>query len=248
MKTEREVHLKVRRQESPDDLSSWEEFRVTVPPSQTVMELLQRLKLKPITADGLPTTPVVFDASCTSAMCGACAMLINGRVRMACTTLVDMIKEPIILEPLRSFPVVRDLMVDRDAMFEALKNMRLWTEIDGWSDAGSGPRKTPAQQEWSAMLSRCTMCGCCCEASPQYHARSPFVGPHVMAHVARCNREPNGVIDKTKRLTALMQPGGLADSDEGCSDVCPQKIPLDRVTAGLNWEVTAFSVRRFFHG
>ena len=64
---------------------------------------------------------MVWECNCLEEVCGACTMIINGRVRQACTALIHKLDQPIVLEPMSKFPVVRDLYVDRSRMFESLK-------------------------------------------------------------------------------------------------------------------------------
>ena len=66
-------------------------------------------------------SPVTWDCNCLEEVCGSCTMLINGRVQQACTALVDNLEKPIVLEPMSKFPVIRDLQVDRERMFDNLK-------------------------------------------------------------------------------------------------------------------------------
>lgn len=63
--------------------------------------------------------------SCLEEVCGACSMVINGKARQACTALIDKLGDTITLEPMSTFPVIRDLMVDRQRMFESLKKSKL---------------------------------------------------------------------------------------------------------------------------
>src|SRR5690625_7096831 len=69
--------------------------------------------------------------SCLEEVCGACSMVINGTARQSCAALVDKLEQPIRLEPMDTFPVVRDLIVDRERMFDALKQIKAWIPIDG---------------------------------------------------------------------------------------------------------------------
>ena len=107
----------------------------------------------PVTRDGKKTTPVVYDRACLEEVCGSCAMRINGVVAEACTALVDKLEQPIRLEPMAKFPVVRDLAVDRSAMFEALKRVKAWIPIDGTYDLGPGPRMAEAERQQAYELS-----------------------------------------------------------------------------------------------
>lgn len=72
--------------------------------------------------------------NCLEEVCGACSMVINGKPRQSCTALIDQLEQPIRLEPMRTFPVVRDLQVDRSRMFDSLKKVKAWIPIDGTYD------------------------------------------------------------------------------------------------------------------
>ena len=78
--------------------------------------------------------------NCLEEVCGACSMVINGRARQSCSRIVDQLEQPIRLEPMSTFPVIRDLQVDRTRMFDNLKRMKAWIPIDGTYDLGPGPR------------------------------------------------------------------------------------------------------------
>src|SRR5258708_26478936 len=115
----------------------------------------------PVTRDGNPTTPITYDSNCLEEVCGSCAMLINGKARMACTALIDKLAQPIRLEPFSKFPVLRDLAVDRSVLFENLKRLRAWVPVDGTYDLVPGPRVSPKEQEVSYPYWRFLACCCC---------------------------------------------------------------------------------------
>src|ERR1700686_943685 len=115
------VVLSIKRQNTPSSASYWEEFALAWHPGMNVISSLMEIAANPATRDGRPTTPVTYDSNCLEEVCGSCAMLINGRARMACSALVDKLEQPIRLEPLSKFPVVRDVAVDRSVLFENLK-------------------------------------------------------------------------------------------------------------------------------
>src|ERR687886_437600 len=85
-------------------------------------------------------TPPAWEMNCLEQVCGICTMVINGRVRQSCSALVDQLEQPITLEPMTKFPNIRDLVVDRSRMFEDLKRIHGWIEIDGTYDLGAGPK------------------------------------------------------------------------------------------------------------
>src|SRR6185312_8225482 len=121
---ERTVLFKIRRQDAPSSSPRWEEFELAWHPGMNVISSMMEIARNPITRDGNATTPITYDSNCLEEVCGSCAMLINGKARMACSALVDNLEKPIRLEPLSKFPVVRDLAVDRSVLFENLKRVK----------------------------------------------------------------------------------------------------------------------------
>ena len=83
------IHVEILRQSTPDAPARTERFAIPYRPNSNITSLLGEIALNPTTADGAPTTPITYDSNCLEEICGSCAMLINGRARMACSTLVD---------------------------------------------------------------------------------------------------------------------------------------------------------------
>ncbi len=126
--------VKIKRQQRPDEAVRWEEYELRYRPHMNVIICLRDIAEKPFTRSGSESTPVSYEANCLEEICGACAMLVNGKPRQACTALVDDLEKPIRLEPLTKFPLIRDLQVDRSSMFENLKRTKCWIPIDGTYD------------------------------------------------------------------------------------------------------------------
>src|SRR5688572_19047988 len=168
----RTFEVRVLRQNGPDEASYWERHRLELEPDMNVTSVLQRIAAHATTVEGERVAPVAYDANCLEEVCGSCTMLINGRVRQACSALVDRLLEDspgaIELRPTTKFPVMRDLLVDRRRLFRALEKLECWIPVDGYYDAGPGPRQSPENQERAYPLSQCMSCGCCLEACPQY--------------------------------------------------------------------------------
>jgi succinate dehydrogenase / fumarate reductase iron-sulfur subunit len=170
-------------------------------------------------------------------------MLVNGRVRQSCSALVERIApngEVITLEPMTKFPVVRDLVVDRSRMFEDLKRVKAWIQIDGSYPLGAGPRQAPESQEASYALSRCMTCGCCLEACPQINGSSDFVGPAAISQARLFNLHPSGAMHAAERLETLMGAGGIegCGKAQNCVEVCPKEIPLVDSIAAVGRDTT----------
>ncbi|HEY0385719.1 MAG TPA: 2Fe-2S iron-sulfur cluster-binding protein, partial [Pyrinomonadaceae bacterium] len=138
--TPRAVVIRIKRRKDPDSNQYWEEFELPYRPNLNIISCLMEIQKNPVTRDGKQTTPPVWNMNCLEQVCGICTMIINGRVRQSCSALVDQLDQPITLEPMTKFPNVRDLIVDRQRMFDHLKRVHAWIEIDGTYDLGPGPR------------------------------------------------------------------------------------------------------------
>ena len=234
------VVLKVKRQEAPDAKPHWEEFHIPYRPYMNVMICLREIQKNPRTFDGTPTTPVSWEASCLEEVCGVCTMVINGKVRQSCSALVDKLGMEITLEPMKKFPLVRDLVVDRSSLFESLKRVKAWVPIDGTHALGPGPRVSQEEQQENYVMSRCFSCGCCLEVCPQVNEKSDFIGAMAINQVNLFNGQPLGKAAKHERLRSLMAPGGIEDcgNAQNCVKACPKEIPLVDSIANVNKQIT----------
>jgi len=175
-------------------------------------------------------------------------MLINGKVRQACTALIDSLEQPVILEPMSKFPVVRDLQVDRSRMFENLKKVKAWVEIDGTHDIGEGPIMSDKVRAQRYALSECMSCGCCLEACPQFSLTNNFMGAATFSQVRLFNLHPSGSMLKEERLDAVMGEGGITDCGNAqvCVEVCPKSIPLTESIADIGRQTTLQTLKNIF--
>jgi succinate dehydrogenase / fumarate reductase iron-sulfur subunit len=266
--------VRVLRQDAPGEASYWQRFRVEREHDMNVISVLQRIAAMAHTEDGEKVAPVAWDCNCLEEVCGACTMLVNGRVRQACSALVDRLleeqPEAIELRPMTKFPVVRDLMVDRLRMFHNLQKTKAWIPVDGYYDMGPGPRQSQADQQRAYPLSECMTCGCCLEACPQYlkvelrrnegesdeefaqrrraahdHA---FLGAATISQVMLFNGHPTGRMNADERIEALTAPGGIqmCGNAQNCVAVCPKKIPLTTSIARAGRAATVHAIKKFF--
>src|SRR3954467_8255859 len=143
----RTITIRIKRQNDPKQPAFWEEFAVPLRPNMNIISVLQWIAAHPVTTEGKQTTTPVWDSGCLEEVCGACTMLINGKTRQSCSALVDKLDQPITLEPMTKFPLVRDLFVDRQRLFNDLKRVKAWVPIDGTYDLGPGPPVPQALQE-----------------------------------------------------------------------------------------------------
>lgn len=241
------IRLVITRQESRDSKPYTEEFEIPYRPNMNVIGALMEIQRNPVNAKGEPTTPVVWDSNCLEEVCGACSMVINGKPRQACSALLDKLEQPVRIAPMKTFPVIRDLVVDRNRMFEALKRVKAWIPIDGTYDLGPGPRMPESKRQWAYILSKCMTCGVCMEACPNVNDRSSFIGPFAISQVRLFNAHPTGEMNKEERLEALMQDGGIegCGNSQNCVQACPKEIPLTTSIAAINGETTKYLFKKW---
>jgi len=192
----------------------WEEFELELTPYANVISSLMAIQRDPVNSQGERVAPVVWESGCLEEVCGSCSMLVNGMPRQACTALIaEMIKNSgqrtILLAPLTKFPLVRDLIVDRSQMFENLKKVKAWINVDKTYEVG------------------------------QINQHSKFIGPAAISQVRLLNANPVGHTQKAMRLHSLMEEGGIADcgNAQNCVRVCPKNIPLTDSIAAIGREV-----------
>src|SRR6201985_2220578 len=242
------IKVEIKRQSTPDAPSTTEKFEVPYRPGMNITSLLGEIALNPVDVSGRATTPVTYDSNCLEEICGSCAMLINGKARMACSAFVDKLDQPIRLEPVSKFPMVRDLAVDRSVLFENLKAVKAWVPIDGTYDLGSGPKQFPQLQETLYPLSNCISCTICMEVCPQFNDATGFVGAATIAQAKLFNLDPGGAVLKEERLRALAGDGGIQECGfaQYCVQDCTKQHPLTEAISDMVRDVFVQQVKDLF--
>lgn len=178
-------------------------------------------------SDGKPVTKIQWECSCLQKKCGACAMRINGRPRLACDAKLGEFKRgKITLEPLKKFPVIADLIVDRSVMMDNLKAISLWLEQEA--------RHTKRGEDVAYEGSRCLQCGCCLEVCPNFIPGESFFSAAAFVPAARILSElPKGekaaVVDSY--INGVYHGCGKSLS---CRDICPAGIDMERLLVNNN--------------
>ncbi len=242
------IKVEIKRQSNPDAPATTEKFEIPYRPGMNITSLLGEIALNPVDVSGRSTTPITYDSNCLEEICGSCAMLVNGKARMACSALVDKLEQPITLAPLSKFPVVRDLAVDRSVLFENLKKVKAWVPIDGSYDLGAGPRQAPQIQEQRYPLSNCISCTICMEVCPQFNDATGFVGAATIAQAKLFNLDPGGAVLKEERLRALAGDGGIQECGfaQNCVQACPKQLPLTEAISDMGRDVFVQQVKDLF--
>ena len=197
-------------------------------PADTVATALTRLKAREELEDekGEPADPIRWECSCLQKKCGACAMVINGIPKLACNAPIREYKHLIRLEPLRKFPVVADLIVDRTVMMQNLSQMRIWLS----EKAELNEKAVDVGYEGS----RCLQCGLCLEVCPNFDPEGNFAGMAAAVPMTRLLAEmaPSERQDAANTYRSRVFEG--CGKSLACRDVCPAGIEIGELLARSN--------------
>jgi len=210
------IHIK-RFNPETDERPYWASYQVPHVDTMTVVEALEY-----IWDQG---EYIAFRTNCREFTCGSCAMLINGKSRLACDTLLE---DGMRLEPLSRYPVLRDLVVDNRLVKQKLQDIQYWPVTNGEDQAFNVSKQT--LEDYGQIYSRCIECTCCLEACPASHSEfSKFDGPMYMLLLGRVASHP---LDRLDRIQQASDRGVWAcASCFECMDVCPMNLnPAKEVT------------------
>ena len=225
-----EVKLKVKRYdpevEAPE--SYWADYQVEVDQYTTVLDALINIRED---MDGT----LSLRCSCRSAICGSCAMRVNGHAALACKTRVTQISpegEDIVIEPAGVMPVVKDLVVDMTPFWDKVKAVEPWLQPVGPEPEGEYLAPNEDMLHLAGVMD-CIMCGACVSDCTVLEVDPDFLGPAALAKAYRFVADPRDGEDDY-RLGGLSQQTGIWDCTRcyECVEVCPKGVaPMDRIMA-----------------
>src|SRR6266700_4530823 len=169
--------------------------------------------------------------SCRMGVCGSCGMMVNGVPKLTCAAFLrDYYPDPIRVEPLANFPVLRDLVFQLDSFLDKLKSVQPWIVRKEEKAVSEGEHlQSPAQLARFKDFTMCINCMLCYSACPVYGLDPHFLGPAAIALAQRYNLDSRdqGAAD---RLDLLTHPDGVW----GCTFVgeCTRACPKDVDPAG----------------
>jgi succinate dehydrogenase iron-sulfur subunit len=209
-----------------------EEFRLDVGRGMTVLDALIRIKNE---CDG----SLSLRYSCRSAICGSCAMTINGGEKLACRTSLRKELERhghITVAPLRNLPVIKDLVVDMASFWNKVRDVHPWLTASREPQKRYGPTAQltifPKDSQFHN-VDACIMCGACVAACTVHAVSKEFSGPAALAKADRFLSDPReSPFAKRARLSALQDDHGLWDCTRCnfCVQVCPKDVkPMEAI-------------------
>ncbi|MGI8484269.1 MAG: succinate dehydrogenase iron-sulfur subunit [Thermomicrobiales bacterium] len=215
-----EVTLRIKRfNPELDTKAHFEEYQVTVEPTDRVLDTLNQIKWH---QDGTLT----YRRSCAHGICGSDAMRINGRNRLACKILMKDLGKKITIEPLMGFKVEKDLLVDMEKFFDAYKSIKPYLIADDAPTSGERLQSQEQRHEFDD-TTKCILCAACTTACPVTWVTDNFIGPAAIVNAHRF------IFDS--RDTARPERLKIMNGDKGvwrcrtvfnCTDACPRDIKV----------------------
>ena len=192
---------------------------------------------------------LIFDFCCRAGICGACAMVINGRPGLACQTKTKDLPETITLMPLPVFKLIGDLSVDTGIWFrEMYQKTESWIHTTKEFDpAKEEERMDNAVAEEIYELERCIECGCCISACGTARLRDDFMGAAALNRIARFVIDPRDQRTDNQYFDIIGNDYGIFGCMGllACEDVCPKKLPLQNQLGFLRRKMGITAIKQF---
>jgi len=221
------VTVRVRRYDPERDESPhWEDYSVDVHSTDRVLDALHQIK-------GYQDGSLTFRRSCAHGVCGSDAMRINGRNRLACKTLMKDLDpaKPILVEPIKGLPLLKDLVVDMEPFLDAYKEVMPFLVAHG--NAPTRERlQTQEQRARYDDTTKCILCAACTTSCPVFWTDGQYFGPAAIVNAHRFifdSRDEAG----EQRLQILNDKEGVwrCRTTFNCTDACPRGIEVTKAIA-----------------
>jgi succinate dehydrogenase / fumarate reductase iron-sulfur subunit len=167
--------------------------------------------------------------NCKAGKCGSCSAEVNGRPRLMCMTrLNDLpLDRPVTVEPIKAFPLLRDLVTDVSWNFEVKKRIKPFRPRR--PDASDGTWRMDQRDVDRAMEFRkcieCFLCQDVCHVLRDHHLHDRFIGPRFLVHAAALEMHPLDVEDRRQELREA-HGIGYCNITKCCTKVCPEHITI----------------------
>ncbi|HEX8073714.1 MAG TPA: succinate dehydrogenase/fumarate reductase iron-sulfur subunit [Thermoleophilaceae bacterium] len=226
-----EYTLQIRRYDPESGRPAyWQDFDVDLPAERSVLDAILRAKYD---EDG----SLSIRCSCQAAICGSCGVRVNGRSRLACNTqLGDALESApdgaIVVEPMGNMPVIKDLIVDMDAVhWKKVQRVVPWLLPEG------DPPEREYVVEPESMIDitqsmACIHCGACVSACLSLEVDPEFVGPAALAKAYRFVGDPRDAETEGRLMDLAEDPHGMYDCTHcfACIEVCPKDVaPMNQI-------------------
>ncbi len=209
-----------------DEHPYFQDYSYETEETKSVLEALMEIR-------NVQDCSLSFRYSCREAICGSCAMVVNGKFDLACRTELESLDSPlIVVEPLPNLEIQKDLVVDLDPFWEALVKIEPFLHSEG-AIPEKGHRSEDEKIDKILQYVNCILCGCCYSACPVVSKRENYLGPAALAKLYRFVKDPR---DKRpfKNWSRVNTEGGAwgCHTIFKCNEVCPKEVrPADGIEA-----------------
>ena len=224
----------------PNSKPRLQEFTVEETPWMTLFTALNRIRE---TQD----SSLQFDFVCRSAVCGSCAVLVNGRPKLACRTRTDELPKNITLLPLPFFRLVGDLSVDTGSWFRGMgQRVQSWIHNTlPFDPQAEEERMSNKEAQLVYELDRCIECGCCVAACAAAQMNDAYLGAAGLVRIARFLADPRDHRSDAEVFDVIGTEEGVFGCIGllACEDYCPKGLPVSTQLAYLRRKITLSSLR-----
>jgi len=187
---------------------------------------------------------LAFRYACRVSMCGSCGMVINGKERLACKTVVADLKEKeITIRPLNHFPVVKDLVVDMDPFFEKYKAALPFFDPAEDTDEPAIIRPDSKERRDIGLSTECIACGCCVSSCSMIHYHDSYGGPAALNRAFTLLADSRDGL-RQERLARVLDGCYHCRTELNCTEVCPKEISPTRAIKYIQKEACFEALRR----
>ncbi|MCL4314478.1 MAG: succinate dehydrogenase/fumarate reductase iron-sulfur subunit [Candidatus Thermoplasmatota archaeon] len=213
----KEVTIRIRRSEpSVSSDVHYDEFKVPVGEGMVVLDAVHYIQ------QNMDQTLAVR-WNCKAARCGSCSAEINGRPKLMCKTRIDSVGDKITINPIKAYPVVKDLVTDVSHNYEIAKKIPPFTPKEGLSAPFKMFQIDVTRSKEFRTCIECFLCQDVCHVIREHH--SNYFGPKHMVKVAALDMHPIDAIDRSELLHG--EGGvGYCDITKCCQNVCPEDIRI----------------------
>lgn len=233
-----DIHFKILRYDPiKDKTPHFQDYTSFPDPKDSILEAIKQIRDE-------QDPSLSFRYSCREAVCGSCAMVINGAITLACRTTVESLKsDRIVIEPLPNLEIQKDLIVDMEPFYGAMKTIQPYLVASG-ERSETGHRILEKRMESIYQYINCIWCGSCYAACPVASRDHRYLGPAALAKLYRFVKDPRDtrpashwkIVDNEKGLWGC-------DTVFRCNEVCPKDVrPADGIE-GLRRELVVYKTK-----
>jgi succinate dehydrogenase / fumarate reductase iron-sulfur subunit len=237
MEEKKKINVKILRYNpEKDGKPHWQRYEVEIASDSTILDILNEIHWR---LDGT----LAYRRSCRSAICGSCAMKVNGSNILACETPLHRFKgKPLKIEPLPGFRIIKDLVVDLDSFFEKMNRVRPYLLLDK-----PIPDKefvqSPEEFEEIREACICILCGSCTSSCPSLWANDDYLGPAALLKAYRFifdSRDDAG----DERIDIINDKNGIwrCHTIFNCMEACPKHIKITEYLSKLKVKAVENSI------